>query len=63
MCINSRSFSLLLLCLMASACGHETNLIRPKEIPAYEKKRQEKRDSYAPYRTDNASPSSPNQKP
>jgi hypothetical protein len=53
---------LFVVSIVLAACGHETKLIRPNDIPAYEKKRQEKRDSYAPYRTDNTPPSSPTQK-
>lgn len=44
------SVSLLILC----ACGHETPLIAPKDIPAYEQKRREKFEKYEPY-NDNGS--------
>lgn len=43
-------FALLILC----ACGHETPLIAPKDIPAYEQKRREKFEKYEPY-NDNGS--------
>jgi hypothetical protein len=36
--------------LFLAACGHQTALVRPSEIPAYEKARQEKREKYEPYR-------------
>lgn len=35
--------------LLLAACGHETPLIAPKDIPAYEQKRREKFEKYAPY--------------
>lgn len=45
-------YAVILLCLMASACGHKTKLIRPSDIPEYERKRQEKIEKYQPYDPD-----------
>jgi outer membrane biogenesis lipoprotein LolB len=46
--MNARYLTLALLLL--AACGHQTSLVRPKDIPEYEKQRQEKREKYEPYR-------------
>jgi hypothetical protein len=40
----------ILALFVLASCGHQTTLVRPKDIPEYEKKRQEKREKYEPYR-------------
>lgn len=42
-------YLLLATCLVLSGCGHKTKLIRPVDIPEYERQRQQKMDKYAPY--------------
>lgn len=42
-------YIVIALVLVVTACGHQTKLIRPADIPEYERKRQEKIDKYAPY--------------
>lgn len=46
----------LSLFLLVAACGHKTKLIRPSDIPEYERKRQEKMEKYAPYDPDHKTP-------
>lgn len=42
-------FIVIAFVLALTGCGHKTKLIRPADIPEYERKRQEKIDKYAPY--------------
>lgn len=49
------SLALLAMTVLLAACGHQTPLVKPSEIPAYEQKRKEKREKYEPYREENDS--------
>lgn len=50
-------YPILAACLLLAGCGHQTKLIRPADIPEYERQRQQKIDKYAPY--DPAAPQDP----
>lgn len=42
---------LALSCLvLLAACGHRTTLVKPQDIPEYERVRQQKIEKYDPYR-------------
>ncbi len=44
----------MMICLLAlTACGHKTALVRPTDIPEYERQRREKIEKYAPYDPEN----------
>lgn len=49
------SLMLLAMVVLVSACGHQTPLVKPSEIPAYEQKRKEKREKYEPYKEQDSS--------
>lgn len=49
------SLTLLAMTVLLAACGHQTPLVKPQDIPAYEQKRKEKREKYEPYKEQDSS--------
>lgn len=53
---RERGYVLLLAAtLLLTACGHRTALVRPQDIPEYERVRQQKIEKYDPYREEDDS--------
>lgn len=51
-----RAAALLTVAVILTSCGHQTKLVRPADIPEYERVRQQKIDKYAPYDPHRPSP-------